>query len=86
MSRASASACRVSAQSEVAYQNATAYAKDRIQGRSLTGPKNAAGPADPIIVHPDVRRMLLDAKSFNESARAFAFFTALHGDLRRIAG
>jgi hypothetical protein len=69
------------AQSEVAYQNARDYAKDRIQGRSLTGPKNADGPADPIIVHPDVRRMLLDAKAFNEGARAFAFWTALHGDL-----
>ncbi|MDX2277789.1 MAG: acyl-CoA dehydrogenase C-terminal domain-containing protein [Hyphomonadaceae bacterium] len=68
-------------QSEVAYQNGVAYAKDRLQGRSLTGPKNADGPADPIIVHPDIRRMLLEAKSFNEGARAFAFWTALHGDL-----
>ncbi len=68
-------------QSEVAYQNGVAYAKDRIQGRSLTGAKNPNGPADPIIVHPDIRRMLLDAKSFNEGARAFAFWTALHGDL-----
>ncbi|HWA01692.1 MAG TPA: acyl-CoA dehydrogenase C-terminal domain-containing protein [Caulobacterales bacterium] len=68
-------------QSEVAYQNGVAYAKDRLQGRSLTGPKNPGGPADPIIVHPDIRRMLMDAKSFNEGARAFAFWTALHGDL-----
>jgi alkylation response protein AidB-like acyl-CoA dehydrogenase len=68
-------------QSEVAYQNGLAYAKDRIQGRSLTGAKNPDGPADPIIVHPDIRRMLMDAKSFNEGARAFAFWTALHGDL-----
>ncbi|MBL8548589.1 MAG: acyl-CoA dehydrogenase C-terminal domain-containing protein [Hyphomonadaceae bacterium] len=68
-------------QSAVAYQNGLAYAKDRIQGRSLTGPKNSEGPADPIIVHPDVRRMLMDAKSFNEGARAFAFWTALYGDL-----
>jgi alkylation response protein AidB-like acyl-CoA dehydrogenase len=68
-------------QSEVAYQNGAAYAKDRIQGRSLTGAKNPNGPADPIIVHPDIRRMLLDAKSFNEGARAFAFWTALQGDL-----
>jgi alkylation response protein AidB-like acyl-CoA dehydrogenase len=68
-------------QSEVAYQNGVAYAKDRIQGRSLTGPKNPDDPADPIIVHPDIRRMLMDAKSFNEGARAFAFWTALHGDL-----
>ena len=68
-------------QSEVAYQNGVAYAKDRIQGRSLTGAKNANGPADPLIVHPDIRRMLMDAKSFNEGARAFAFWTALYGDL-----
>jgi alkylation response protein AidB-like acyl-CoA dehydrogenase len=68
-------------QSEVAYQNGVAYAKERLQGRSLTGKKNPNGPADPIIVHPDIRRMLMDAKSFNEAARAFAFWTALHGDL-----
>jgi alkylation response protein AidB-like acyl-CoA dehydrogenase len=68
-------------QSEVAYQNAVIYAKDRLQMRSLTGPKNPGGPADPIIVHPDVRRMLMDAKAFNEGARAFAFWTALQGDL-----
>lgn len=68
-------------QSEVAYQNAVAYAKDRLQGRSITGAKNPNGPADPIIVHPDIRRMLMDAKAFNEGARAFAFWTALHGDL-----
>ena len=69
------------AQSEIAYQNAVAYAKDRLQGRSLTGAKNAEGPADPIIVHPDVRRILMDAKAFNEAARAFTFWTALYGDL-----
>lgn len=68
-------------QSEVAYQNGVAYAKDRLQGRSITGAKNADGPADPIIVHPDIRRMLMDAKAFNEGARAFTFWTALHGDL-----
>ncbi len=68
-------------QSEVAYQNAVAYANDRLQGRSLTGPKNADGPADPIIVHPDVRRMLMDHKSFNEAARAFVYWTALWGDI-----
>ena len=72
-------------QSEVAYQNGVAYAKDRLQGRSLTGPKNPGGPADPIIVHPDIRRMLMDAKSFNEAARAFAFWTALHGDLQHVS-
>jgi alkylation response protein AidB-like acyl-CoA dehydrogenase len=68
-------------QSEVAYQNAAIYAKERLQGRSLTGPKNAEGPADPLLVHPDVRRLLLDARSFNEGARAFEFWTALYGDL-----
>jgi alkylation response protein AidB-like acyl-CoA dehydrogenase len=68
-------------QSEVAYQNGAAYAKERLQGRSITGAKNPDGPADPIIVHPDIRRMLMDAKAFNEGARAFAFWTALYGDL-----
>jgi len=69
------------AQSEVAYQNAAAYAKERLQGRSITGAKNPDGPADPIIVHPDIRRMLMDAKAFNEGARAFTFWTAIYGDL-----
>ncbi|HCK84980.1 MAG TPA: acyl-CoA dehydrogenase [Hyphomonadaceae bacterium] len=72
-------------QSEVAYQNGAAYAKDRLQMRSLTGPKNPDGPADPIIVHPDIRRMLMDSKSFNEGARAFAFWTALQGDLLHVS-
>ena len=66
---------------EAAYQQSLDFAKDRIQGRSLTGPKNPNGPADPIIVHPDVRRMLMDQKSFVEASRCFAFWTALHGDL-----
>lgn len=69
------------AMSEIAYQNAVDFAKQRLQGRSLTGPKNADGPADPVIVHPDVRRMLMDAKAFNEGARAFLLWTALYGDL-----
>lgn len=68
-------------QSEVAYQNAVAYARDRLQGRALTGPKEAEKSADPIIVHPDVRRMLLNAKSFNEGARALLIWTSLMGDL-----
>jgi len=67
--------------SEVAYQNARAFAKDRLQGRALTGPKNPDGPADPIIVHPDVRRMLMNVKAFNEGARALLLWTALWGDL-----
>ena len=69
------------AQAEIAYQAAAAFAKDRLQGRSLTGPKNPDGPADPIIVHPDVRRMLMDARAIIEGGRAFLFWTALHGDL-----
>ena len=69
------------AQAQAAYQAAAEFAKDRLQGRSLTGPKNPDGPADPIIVHPDVRRMLMDAKAIIEGGRAFLFWTALHGDL-----
>ena len=62
---------------EVAYQNALAYAKDRIQMRSLSGPKAKDKPADPIIVHPDVRRMLLTAKAYAEGGRALALFCAV---------
>ncbi|MGV3728225.1 acyl-CoA dehydrogenase C-terminal domain-containing protein [Hydrogenophaga sp.] len=62
---------------EVAYQNALAYAKDRIQMRSLTGPKAKDKPADPIIVHPDVRRMLLTAKAYAEGGRALALFCSV---------
>ena len=69
------------AQAEAAYQAAAAFAKDRLQGRSLTGPKNPDGPADPIIVHPDVRRMLMEARAFIEGGRAFMAWTSLHGDL-----
>lgn len=69
------------AQAEAAYQEAAAYARDRLQGRSLTGPKNPDGPADPIIVHPDVRRMLMEAKAIIEGGRALLLWTALHGDL-----
>jgi alkylation response protein AidB-like acyl-CoA dehydrogenase len=64
------------AQAEVAYQNAAAYAKDRLQGRDVTGVKNLGGAADPIIVHPDVRRNLMDQRSFTEGARAFTFWGA----------
>jgi alkylation response protein AidB-like acyl-CoA dehydrogenase len=59
------------AQAEVAFQNALEYAKDRLQGRDVTGPKNPDGPADPLIVHPDIRRNLMEQKSFVEGARAF---------------
>jgi alkylation response protein AidB-like acyl-CoA dehydrogenase len=62
---------------EVAYQNALAYAKDRIQMRSLSGPKAKDKPADPIIVHPDVRKMLLTAKAYAEGGRALATYCAV---------
>ncbi len=68
-------------QSEVAYQNAVAYARERLQGRALAGPKNPEAKADPILVHPDVRRMLLDARAFNEGARALCLWAALQADL-----
>jgi hypothetical protein len=69
------------AQAEVAYQNAVAYAVDRRQGRALTGPAEPAAQADPIFVHPDVRRMLMDAKAFNEGMRALCLWGALLVDL-----
>ena len=64
------------AAAEVAYQNAVTYAKDRLQGRDVTGVKNPDGPADPLIVHPDIRRSLMDQKSFAEGARAFILWGA----------
>jgi len=73
------------AQAEVAYQNAAEFARERLQGRALTGPKYPDKPADPIIVHPDVRRMLMDQKAFVEGARAFALWMALYGDLEELA-
>ncbi len=69
------------AMSEVAYQNAAAYAKERLAGRSLTGAKFPDQAADPIIVHPDVRRMLMSMRAFNEAARALVFWTALKSDI-----
>ncbi|MBN9467513.1 MAG: acyl-CoA dehydrogenase C-terminal domain-containing protein [Bosea sp.] len=74
------------AQSEVAYQNAVAYAKDRLQGRSLTGAKNPDKAADPIIVHPDVRRTLMSIKAFNEAARAFVIWNAIKSDVAHRSG
>ena len=71
------------AQSEVAYQNAAAYARDRLQGRALDGAKHPDQAADPIIVHPDVRRILLSIRSFNEAARALVLWAALKGDIAR---
>jgi alkylation response protein AidB-like acyl-CoA dehydrogenase len=69
--------------SEVSYQNAAAYAKERLQGRSLKGAKYPEKPADPLVVHPDVRRMLLTMRSFNEGARALATYTALQIDISK---
>ncbi len=66
---------------ESAYQNALAYAKDRLQGRALAGPKFPEKPADPITVHPDVRRMLYTMKCFTEGARALALWTACESDI-----
>ena len=71
---------------EAAYQNALGYAKDRLQGRDLTGTKNPAGPADPLIVHPDIRRNLMDQKSFVEGARALTFWAASMIDRTRRLG
>jgi hypothetical protein len=62
---------------EVAYQNALAYAKERIQSRSLSGVKNPSQPADSILVHPDVRKMLLTAKAYAEGGRALNLYCAL---------
>ena len=64
------------AQAEVAYQNALEYSKERLQGRDATGTRNSGGPADPLIVHPDIRRNLMEQKSFVEGARAFTMWAA----------
>ena len=69
------------AQSEVAYQNAAIYAKERLQGRAISGTKYPDKPADPIIVHPDVRRALMTMRAFNEAARALVIWTALKSDV-----
>ncbi len=73
------------AQGEVAYQNAVQYAKDRRQGRALTGPAEPGEKADTLFVHPDVRRMLMEAKAYNEGARALILWGALQVDLSRKA-
>jgi acyl-CoA dehydrogenase len=69
--------------SEVAYQNAAAYAKERLAGRAPSGAKFPEKSADPIIVHPDVRRMLMTMRAFNEAARALILWTALRADIAR---
>ena len=66
---------------EVAYQNAANYARDRIQGRSLTGPKAPDKKADPIIVHPDIRRKLMTMRAFNEGGRALVLWSAIKSDI-----
>jgi alkylation response protein AidB-like acyl-CoA dehydrogenase len=66
---------------EIAYQNAVAYARERIQGRSLSGVKAPEKKADPIIVHPDIRRSLMTIKAFTEAGRAFLLWTALKSDI-----
>src|SRR5713101_4424526 len=72
--------------SEVAYQNAAQYAKDRLQGRAITGTKFNDKPADPIIVHPDVRRILMTIRAFNEAARALVLWTAIKSDVAHRSG
>ncbi len=69
--------------SEVAYQNAVTYAKERLQGRSISGVKAPEKKADPIIVHPDIRRILMTIRSINEASRALILWTALKGDVNR---
>jgi len=73
------------AQAEAAYQAAADFARDRLQGRALTGPQNPEGPADPIVVHPDVRRMLMDSKAVIEGGRALLFWTILHQDIELVS-
>ena len=67
---------------EIAYQAAGAYAKERLQGRSITGTKQPDKPADPLIVHPDIRRILLTMRSFTEGARALTCWLARNLDFR----
>lgn len=72
--------------SEVAYQNAVVYAKERLQGRAITGAKFPDKPADPIIVHPDVRRTLMTMRAFNEAARALVLWAGLKSDVAHRSG
>jgi len=73
------------AMSEVAYQNAAVYAKERLQGRALSGVQASDKPADPIIAHADVRRMLMTIRAINEAGRALVMWAALASDLSRVA-
>jgi acyl-CoA dehydrogenase len=72
--------------SEIAYQNAAEYARERIQGRSLTGAKATDKKADPIIVHPDIRRKLMTIRAFNEAGRALILWSALKSDVAHRSG
>ncbi len=74
------------AMSEVARQNAVAYARERRQGRALSGAKEPGEKADPILVHPDIRRILMSVGAFNEAARALVLWTALRADVARRSG
>jgi hypothetical protein len=74
------------AQSEVAYQNAVIYTKERLQGRAITGVKYPDKPADPIIVHPDVRRTLMTMRAFNEAGRALVMWAGLKSDVAHRSG
>ena len=71
---------------EIAYQNAAAYARERIQGRALSGPKEPDKKADPIIVHPDIRRSLMTMRAFNEGGRALILWTAIKSDVAHRSG
>ena len=71
---------------ELAYQQAARYARERLQGRSATGPKNPDGPADSLLVHPDVRRMLLTIRAYSEAGRAFALYTGMQLDMAKHLG
>jgi alkylation response protein AidB-like acyl-CoA dehydrogenase len=70
---------------EAAYQVAARYAAERVQGRAPTGPENSNAPADPLLVHPDVRRMLLTVRAYNEGGRAFAALVGRELDLAKYA-
>ncbi|MFV2091163.1 MAG: acyl-CoA dehydrogenase family protein, partial [Pseudomonadales bacterium] len=71
---------------ELAYQQAVRYARERLQGRSPTGPKNPDRDADSLLVHPDVRRMLLTIRALTEGGRAFAMFVGMQLDLGKYTG
>jgi alkylation response protein AidB-like acyl-CoA dehydrogenase len=71
---------------EIAYQNAADYARERIQGRALSGPKAPDKKADPIIVHPDIRRSLMTMRAFNEGGRALVLWTAIKSDVAHRSG